>query len=366
MTSRERALRALNHEEPDRVPIDLWMSSGFKQKLSSALNTSMEDFLDAHDVDLRYIEGPAYIGPPLRKFADGDEDIWGVRRTAVTVRTGDGSETYHEVAESPLAAMTTVEEINAYSHWPSPDWFDYSGIEAQCEEIRRQERAVVFMGDRMNRIAQLKPAMYLRGVEQILVDMSADPEIAEAIFARIRGFYCSYAERIFEAANGKLDIVLTGDDFGSQTGPLISPGMWTDFLGRGFADYISIAKSYGLRVMHHTCGSVRPLIPLMIERGLDVLQSLQPEAYDMDPRVLKSKFGDLLAFHGGISIQQTMPFGTPEAVRKEVKDRIEALAPGGGYILCTAHNIQADTPVENALALLQAYKDFGRYSRQGL
>ena len=259
--------------------------------------------------------------------------------------------------------MTTIEQINAYEHWPSPDWFDYSGIEAQCEELLRQERAVVFMGDRMNRIAQLKPAMYLRGVEQILVDMSADPEIAEAVFAKVRDFYCTYAERIFEAANGKLDIVLMGDDFGTQNGPLISPGMWTEFLGKGFADYISIAKSYGLRVMHHTCGSVRPLIPLMIERGLDVLQSLQPEASDMDPRALKREFGDRLAFHGGISIQQTMPFGTPEDVRNEVKDRIEALAPGGGYILCTAHNIQADTPVENAIALLQAYKDYGYYSR---
>ncbi|HET6455057.1 MAG TPA: uroporphyrinogen decarboxylase family protein [Armatimonadota bacterium] len=360
MTSRERTLRALSHEEPDRVPIDLWMSSGFKNKLSSALNVSVESFLDAHDVDLRYIEGPAYIGPPLGKFADGDEDIWGVRRTAVIVPTGEASETYHEVAESPLAAMTTVEQIDAYEHWPSADWFDYSGIVVQCEEILRQERAVVFMGDRMNRIAQLKPAMYLRGVEQILVDMSANPEIAEAVFARIRGFYCSYAERIFEAANGKLDIVLTGDDFGSQNGPLISPRMWTEFLGKGFADYISLAKSYGVRVMHHTCGSVRPLIPLMIERRLDVLQSLQPEAYDMDPRRLKSEFGECLAFHGGISIQQTMPFGTPEDIRNEVKDRIEAYAPGGGYILCTAHNIQADTPVQNALALLQAYKDFGR------
>jgi uroporphyrinogen decarboxylase len=113
--------------------------------------------------------------------------------------------------------------------------------------------------------------------------------------------------------------------------------------------------------MHHTCGSVRPLIPGMIERGLDVLQSLQPEAADMDPARLKSDFGKRLTFHGGISIQQTLPFGSVDDVRQEVADRVAALAPGGGYILGTSHNLQADTPVENAEALFRAYLELGSY-----
>ena len=362
MDSRERVFKALDFEEPDRVPIDLWISKGFKRKVLSAVSLSEEALFDAHDVDLRYIDGPAYIGPALRSFADGtDEDIWGVRRATVTLQLRDGVETYEEVAQSPLAGMNTVEEIEGYDHWPSPDWFDYSVVEAQCEKIRARGRVAVFQGDRMNRLAQLKPAMYLRGVEQIFIDMCAEPEIAEAVFRKVRSFYCSYAERIFEAARGKIDILLMGDDFGSQNGPLVSPAMWIQFLGKGFADYVSLAKSHGIRVMHHTCGSVRPIIPLMIERGLDVLQSVQPEAFDMDPRMLKREFGDKLAFHGGMSIQRTLPFGTKEEIRREVKDRVEAFAPGGGYILCTAHNIQADTPVENALALLDAYREFGRY-----
>lgn len=363
MNSRERTFRALNFEEPDRVPIDFWMSKGFKHKLEKTLNTSEEIFLDSHDVDLRYIEGPVFVGPPLRKFVDGsEEDIWGVRRKTVTLKIGDVIEVYKEVVESPLASATTVEQVNDYKHWPSPEWFDYSPIEAQCEKIRKQERVVVFMGDRLNRIAQLKPAMYLCGVEKIFVDMSLNPDHANAIFSNIRNFYCSYAERIFNAAKGKLDILLMGDDFGSQSGPLLSPKMWVDFLGKGFADYIDIAKSYNLRVMHHTCGAVRPLIPFMIERGLDILQSLQPEASGMNPRELKAEFGNRLAFHGGISIQKTLPFCTPKDVRNEVRDRIEALASGGGYILCTSHNIQADTPIENVEELLRAYKDYGRYS----
>ena len=363
MNSRERTFLALNFEEPDRVPIDFWTSKGFKHKLESTLNISEEMFLDSHDVDLRYIDGPGYIGPPLQKFSDDSEDdIWGVRRKRVTVGRGDSVETYQEVVESPLASATTVEEIHNYDGWPSPDWFDYSIIEAQCEKICKQDRVVVFMGDRLNRIAQLKPAMYLRGIEGIFVDLSLNPELAQAIISNIRRFYEAYAERIFDAAKGKFDILLMGDDFGSQNAPLLSPRMWVDFLGKGFADYIDMAKSYNLRVMHHTCGAVRPLIPLMIERGLDILQSLQPEAAEMDSWGLKAEFGDRLGFHGGLSIQRTLPFGTPDEIRNEVRARVDALASGGGYILCTAHNIQADTPIENVKALLRAYKDYGSYS----
>ena len=284
MNSRERTFRALNFEEPDRVPIDFWMSKGLKHKIESSLNMSEQMFFDFHDVDLRYIKGPAYIGPPLQKFPDGsEEDIWGVRRKTVTVGANGDIETYEEVVSSPLSSATTVEEINDYEHWPSPDWFDYSHIKTQCEKIRKQERIVVFMGDRLNRIAQLKPAMYLRGIEQIFVDMSLCPDLVKTILFNIHNFYYSYAKRIFDAAEGKLDILLMGDDFGSQNGPLLSPEMWLNFLGEGFANYISLAKSYNLHVMHHTCGAVRPLIPLMIERGLDILQSLQPEALDIDP-----------------------------------------------------------------------------------
>lgn len=139
------------------------MSEGLKRKLESGLNLTEKEFLDSADVDLRYIEGPAYIGPPLRKFPDRtSEDIWGVRRRKVTIQTGKAAETYWEVVESPLFSTKTAEEVNAYGHWPSPDWFDYSIVEAQCEAIRREKRVVVFMGDRLNRISQLKPAMYLR------------------------------------------------------------------------------------------------------------------------------------------------------------------------------------------------------------
>jgi len=214
MDSRERVFLALDFHEPDRVPVDFWGSSGFYRALRKTSGMDKEAFLNQHDVDFRYIEGPRYVGPPLECHGSGTEvDIWGVPRRAVAVPTPYGEETYKEVAASPLGDAASADEVDAYAHWPSPDWFDYTIVQAQCEAIRKKGRIVVFMGDRLNRIAQLKPAMYLRGTKQILLDMGLNPEMAGAIFSNIRRFYCAYAERIFASAKGKLDILLMGDEW---------------------------------------------------------------------------------------------------------------------------------------------------------
>jgi uroporphyrinogen decarboxylase len=326
-------------------------------KIERELGLGYEAFLDRYDVDLRYIPGPAYIGSPLE---DG-RDIWGVRRTQIEVEVPGGTESYSEVAESPLAAMESVEQIEAYAGWPSPDDFDYSIVETQCDAIRAERRAVVFMGDRLNRVAQLKPAMYLRGIENTFLDLAVRPEIVQAILTQIRTFYMAYLERILDAARGKVDIVLTGDDFGSQKGLLISPDAWRTFIRPGFAAYVDLIKSYDAAAMHHTCGSVVDLVPDLIACGLDVLQSIQPEADGMSLADLVARYGGELCFHGGISIQQTMPFGTPDEVRAAVREIAEVAKPDGGYIFGTAHNIQADTRVKNVLTLLSAYHTYGRY-----
>ena len=365
MDSRERTFRALDFQEPDRVPIDFWASEGWKAMLQPNRGVSFDEFLDRHDVDLRYVAGPRYVGPPLAAGCD----LWGVRRRRIEVPTAHGAETYSEVAESPLAQAQSAEEVLAYRGWPAADWFDYAPVAASAQAVRDAGRVAVFMGDRLSRIAQLKPAMYLRGVEQILLDLVLNPDLAKALIGRIRDFYLDYSRRVYEAAGGLLDIVTTGDDFGTQTGLLISPAMWAEFLGDGFRSFIDLAHDFGLRVMHHTCGSVRALIPSLVERGLDILQSLQPEAAEMDLAAIKRDFGPRkmgpgpifrpLAFQGGISIQRTLPFGSAADIRREVRAAVDALAPGGGYIISTAHNLQADVPVESAETLLAAYHQEG-------
>ena len=361
MDSRERFEITLAHKEGDRIPIDYWASSEINSRLLEHFGFStQEELLQHFDVDFRYISGPEYIGPPLWTSEDGSikEDLWGVERVKMEVRCG---QTYWEVQDFPLARAESVEEIRDYPRWPSPDWFDYKCVGDQVTEVRATGKVVVFMGDRLNRCAQLKPAMYLRGIEQILVDLALNQEIAEEIFSRITGFYLEYTRRTFEAAGPGIDIFMMGDDFGMQNGMIVSPQMWRDFLLPGFREYATLGKSYGCRVAHHSCGSIKPIIADMIDCGLDILNPLQPEVHDMDRRKLKRLFGDRLTFHGSISIQNTLPFGTPQQIRNEVKERCEILGSGGGFVLCTAHNIQADTPVENVITLFDACQEFGRY-----
>lgn len=363
MDSRERVFTTLEHQEPDRVPRDFWATPETVNKLLQSLKLPDARALwDHFDIDLRYIDGPVYIGPPLKTYPDGSEnDIWGVPRRVQNTGEGDKRQSYKSVTHFPLQTISSVAELDAYAYWPSPDWFDYSVVYEQGRAIRDQGRIVVFMGDRLNRIAQLKPAMYLRGIDQIFVDMAIAPDIFRGIIERLTRFYNEYSRRILEAARGMIDIICTGDDFGQQHGMLCSLQMWNEMLRPGFAEYIKIIHDGGVKVMHHTCGSIYRLIPDFIDSGLDILQALQPKTAEMDYEKIKAEFGHRLSFQGAIGIQDALPFGTPEEVKAEVRNRIDTLAPGGGYIISTSHNIQGDTPVENIIALFEAYEAYGHY-----
>jgi uroporphyrinogen decarboxylase len=354
---------ALRHKEPDRVPIDYWATPTVTTRLLNHFGLStQEELLEQLDVDFRYIDGPKYIGPEPEVHEDGSiEDHWGVPRVRVALGSGGQQSVYQEVFHFPLKHAQSVDEVRDYPKWPSPDWFDYACVTDQVAQARRTGKVVVFMGDRLNRCAQLKPAMYLRGVDQILLDLVLWPDGAEYIFRRIADFYLQYARRTLEAAGGGIDVLMMGDDFGTQKGLFMSPDMWRRFLRPGFKAFIDLGREYGCTVAHHSCGSIKPIIPDLMDCGLDILNPIQPDVKDMDRRELKQRFGDRLSFHGSISIQQTLPFGTPADVRNEVRERMETLAPGGGFIFCTAHNIQADTPTENIVALFEAYRTLSRY-----
>jgi uroporphyrinogen decarboxylase len=155
---------------------------------------------------------------------------------------------------------------------------------------------------------------------------------------------------------------MMGDDIGGQTGPLLSLDMWRRYFKKGFKTYIDIAHQYGIPVMYHSCGDVKQFIPDFIECGLDILQSIQPKATNMDIKQLKKEFGKDICFQGGMDIQHTLPLGKAEDVREMVRYAMESAKKGGGYIICTAHNIQIDTPIENVAALFEAYHEFGTYS----
>jgi uroporphyrinogen decarboxylase len=365
MDARTRVALALAHQEPDRVPIDYWATAEVSARLQQHFGfATLEQLLQHLDVDFRYIEGPKYIGPALARRPDGSqEDHFGVPRRSVRFGEGAKGGTYSEVTEYPLEKAATVVEVERYPKWPKPEWFDYECIREQARQARATGKVVVFMGDRLNRCAQLKPAMYVRGVEQILVDLVINPDIARAIFRKLTAFYTEYARRTLEAAAGNIDIFFTGDDFGTQDNLFMSVDLWRGLLKEGFRQFVDLGHTYGCKVAHHTCGCVYPLVEELIDCGLDILNPIQPDTAKMDYARIKQDFGNRISFHGAISIQKTMPYGTPDDIRREVKDRAERLAPNGGLIFCTAHNIQADTATENVLALFEAYRTFGKYPK---
>jgi len=360
MTHRERVLTALAHQPPDAVPYDCWAAPVVYERVAERLGIeSKDDVLRALDVDLRVIPGPSYAGQELRTYHDGAvEDLWGVRRQVMTVESAGVIWSYKHVVQSPLAGMESVAHIDAYPRWPSADWWDYSSVADECAAIRDAGYAVVNAGDRLDRTAQLKTLMYLRGMEQVYLDLVESPGLIQAALAHIVEYFLEYNRRVFAAAAGRIDIFMMGDDFGTQNAAMMDLAMWRRLFKPGFRAYIELAHEFGIPVMHHTCGDVRELIPDFIECGLDILQSLQPRA-GMDLAALKREYGRDLCFHGAIDIQHTMPHGTPEDIRAEVADRMRAGARDGGVILCTAHNIPAETPVDNVLALFDAYAELG-------
>jgi uroporphyrinogen decarboxylase len=363
MTPRERALKAINFEEADRVTIDNWMVPEIKKRCMEYWGCENEEELLAFlGVDVRDNYGPSYVGQEFKKFDDDTvADLWGVRRRQVIYGKGTSHEgIFKEVSWSPLEHMTTVEEMEAYEGWPSPDWWDYSKMKEDCAYWHPQY-FVLNKGDRLDRTAQLKPMMYLRGIQQTFVDLAQNPKIVEFIRDRVVNYFVEYNPKVFEAADGEVDMFMMGDDVGGQRGPLLSPEMWRRYFKDGFRTYCDIAHKYGLKVMYHTCGDVYALIPDFIDCGLDMLQSLQTQATNMDIKRLKQEFGKDLSFQGGMDIQQVLPLGTPDDVREMVKYAADNAKPGGGYFFGTAHNIQADTDMQNVVALFEAYHEYGVY-----
>ena len=356
MTPRQRVLSALNHHSPDKVPYAA-ICGGLNPPAAEALAAFLHKDVAAvyrlfyEPFDIRGV-GPAYIGPPERNTSRPDGaavDIWGVARKNVCYGAG----TYSEICDYPLAGTGDVSELDNYP-WPSPDWFDYSVIPAQIEAIRRQgDYAVIASCGNM-----FETAWAMRGFENMLGDFIAEPEIASEILRRITDFYCEYSRRLLEASHGEVDLAFTADDIAHQTGLIISPELWEKMLKPCHAKLNKVIHSFGIKVVYHSDGAVMDAIPGLIDMGIDALQALQFDAAKMDAAEMKRLYGDRLSFCGGVSVQSTLPFGTPEDVEREVRYLIDTLGEGGGFILGPSHAIQAGTPPENVVAMLRAA---GRY-----
>ncbi|MHC4214850.1 MAG: uroporphyrinogen decarboxylase family protein [Planctomycetota bacterium] len=348
MTSKERVLTALNYKEADRCPCDYIGTPEVDEKLLRHFETDdMEVVLRKLGADLRVLDLP-YIGPELRVWDDGRfENYWGSIRKAVRNEAGE----YNEAVEFPYAKFESVADVEKF-RWPKIEWFDFSTISRQCEKYC--DYAVVY-GSPGN-MDLINGTAYGRGVERVLYDIALEDPVGLACMEK--RFECCYAisERALEQGGGRIDILWIGDDYGTQNGLLMGPDRWRKLFFAKLSKMCELGHRYGAKVMLHCCGGTRGLWPDLIDAGVDIYQTIQPEAKDMEPASLKEEFGERICFHGTISIQKTLPFGSAKDVTAEVRRRIETVGAGGGLILAPSHNMQPDTPVENILAMYDAVR----------
>jgi len=354
MTGHERVVSAVRHERADRLPIDYYATPEANAQLMAHLGVEDDEaLLRRIGCDIRRVAG-RFVGPDDMIGAPGvlaqGKDFLGVVWKPVKNEFG----TYNEIAHHPLGHVTTVKEVEAYA-WPSVDWFDFSHLSDEIDRINRNERPciVFFVG------GAFETPWYMRGMARFLMDLVECPDVAEAISARATAFYKARALRAIEQSEGKIDLVYSGGDIGTQRGMMLAPELWRRHIKPYSTDLIRTFKDMGLMTMYHSCGGIVPVIEDFIEMGLDILDPIQPQAAGMEPVALKKRFGDRLAFHGGIDEQHLLPHGTVEEVRRETTRLMAALGEDGAYIVCPAHAFQADTSPENMMAVYEAALEFG-------
>jgi uroporphyrinogen decarboxylase len=349
LTSRQRVLNALNHHGYDRLPVFYEATPEFNRALCRHLGVSEPGELDRLlGVDLHAVD-PRYVGPELRTFEDGSrEGLWGERYASIQHGTG----AYREATYLPYAGVTRVTDLARF-RLPSAEWYDYSDMQQACERLG--EYAILCGGDTpdfINGIARC------RGVEQVLLDIGNRDPVYLKLMEQRHEFLYTRLECCLRSAGSRIDIVALGEDYGSQRGLLISPRTFDRLFRPLLQQYIDLAHKYGARAMLHSCGSVRDLIPRFIDMGLDILDVVQVDAAGMSIRDLHREFYRYIAFHGSISVQSVLPFGTVADIRREVELRRELFSEGG-LILGPTHQIQPMTPIENVLEIYRAAGSLG-------
>jgi uroporphyrinogen decarboxylase len=348
MNSRERVLTAISHQKPDRVPIYLWLTPMLIERLQR--ERGVEDFETYLGMDIRFA---GYCALP----EDLDFSAYTEQFHPGTAVDGWGCGTYpvgyyhFTKAQCPLERAISIEEIRDYP-FPLREP-DVAGIRRQVEAI--QARGLLACSQ--YECGTFEQGHALMGMEGLLISMYTAPDMVELLFERISDIKARIAAAYVEAG---VDMLWVGDDIGIQAGPVMDPAMWRALLLPHLAKIISAAREVrsDIPVAYHSCGSIGFAVEGLIEAGVDVLQSIQPEAND--PAFLKREYGDQLAFWGGVGSQSTMSSGTVEEVENEVKNLIETVGDGGGLICSPAHFIEPESPLENIDAFLEAVERYGR------
>ena len=359
MKPRERVLTALDHQTPDRCPLQISFTPEFAQRLRADLGLIGQGAHNPHgggnpyDIECALGEDLLLtsVGWANSYYGQGSSytDEWGVGWRAMPYVTPFGTGSYTEMVVHPLADRAA---LHAY-HPPDPH---RPSLYDEAERLIRDFKDEYWIvGATVTTI--FETAWALRGYERLMMDFIEDPDLAEAILEVPYRYHLAAAERLVRMG---VDMIWTGDDVGAQHTMLISPQLWRRYLKPRMANFIATLKAINpkVRVAYHSDGCIYPIIPELIEIGLDVLNPVQPAC--MDPVRLKRTYGKNLCFWGSIDEQHTLPFGTPEEVKREIEVRIATLGACGGLILGPTHHVQLDTPLENFWAMVNAVKGENR------
>jgi uroporphyrinogen decarboxylase len=381
MEPRERVLAALDHKEADRVPRDI---AGTRySSIHAEAYKRLRPALGLPEADIRIVDttqGLAHVHEDLlerfgadvalvsagspnayaREVSDDGEyerflDEFGVLRA----RPHGGL--YYESTSSPLSGEIGAAEVDAYP-WPDPqDPGRFVGMKERARHIHEVEKRAVFVGSLCAGVTEMHFRM--RGYEHGYMDMALDPALARKLMEKITELKLAYWEKVLDEIGPDIDIAAEADDLGAQHAPLFSPQAYRDIvkpLHKQIIDYIKSRSK--AKFFLHSCGAIKELIPDLIDIGVDALNPVQVSAEGMETADLKAEFGADITFWGGtVDAQKTLARGTPEEVKAETKRRILDLKPGGGFVIASIHNMQAQVPVENILAFWEAVEEVGDY-----
>lgn len=353
MTSKERVLTAFAHEEPDRVPAWLGAAPETRDLLVEHLGLEDDEALSVYlGDDFRRVYAQ-YAGPV--EFSP-DENLL----PSSTYRTPFGIERhgygYGMPREHPLV-NATLKDIHNYA-WPDPAWMDTSQIRTEIEQWGGQY--AILGGDWS---PFWHDAIDLLDMDNLFYKMYDDPQLVDVLLGYIVDYYFGVSQRIFDAAADIMDIFFIGNDFGGKTGPLMGDKLFGRFIIPHLKRLIDLGHDYSLKVMMHCCGGYAPLIPSMIDAGLDGLQALQPSTKGMAPAELKANFGDKIVLNGCIDTQFVLIEGTPELARTKTREVLEIMMPGGGYVASPSHDyLLPETPLENVIAMYETVREYGQYA----
>ena len=355
MSPKERVLAVFHHGIPDRVPINYSANRGIDTRLKRHFGLKKDDnegLKEVLGVDFRGVFLP-YKGPrlhsevPQRKV----DHQWGIHTRWIENQSGG----YWDFCDFPLKDAGE-EEIAAWP-MPSPDDYDYGNISYLCKKYNKYALYVGNAGvpDIINHTGMI------RGMEQTLVDLAADEPAGLMLIDRMLEIKLEILSRALEIARGKIDFLWTGEDLGTQNTPMISLELFRKHIRPRHQKFIDLAKAYDLPVMIHSCGSSSWAFEDFIEMGINMVDTLQPEAKNMEPEYLKRNYAGRLAFHGCISTAGPVSYGSVEDVISNTREILDIMMPGGGYCFAPTHALQDNSPTENVAAMYRVAHNFGNY-----